>query len=76
MKVKTSVTLSEDVLAQLDRVVERGGNRSAILEQALRDYLSHRAKRARDAGDLEILNRLADDLNDEASDVLAYQVDA
>ena len=33
------------------------------------------AKRRRNAQDLEILNRNADALNEEARDVLSYQVD-
>ena len=75
MKVKTSVTLSEDLLGQVDRLRRGGGSRSAILEQALREYLANRTRRKREADDLEILNRRADLLNEEALDVLGYQVD-
>ena len=75
MKVKTSVTLSEDLLAQLDRLLVRGGSRSAVLEEALREYLANRKRRKRDARDLEILNSEADRLNEEALDVLDYQVE-
>ena len=75
MKIKTSVTLSEDVLKELDRLLGRGGNRSAVLEQALREYLANRARRRREAADLEILNARADELNEEARDVLGYQVE-
>jgi len=75
MKVKTSVTLSEDLLAQLDRLLIHGGSRSAVLEEALREYLANRKRRKRDARDLEILNSEADRLNEEALDVLDYQVE-
>jgi len=74
MKVKTSVTLSQDVLEDLDRLVGRRGSRSAILELALREYLANRARRRREDADLEILNARADELNKEARDVLRYQV--
>ena len=74
MKVKTSVTLSEDLLAQVDRLLGGRGSRSARLEQALREFLANRKRRRQDARDLEILNTHADELNREAFDVLEYQV--
>lgn len=75
MKVKTSVTLSQDLLAQVDRLIEGKGSRSAVLEQALREFLAGRARRRRDAEDLRILNSRAAGLNREALDVLEFQVD-
>jgi hypothetical protein len=59
----------------MDKLMGRSGNRSAFVEQALRDYLSAKAQQIRDAKDLEILNRRAHDLNKEAKDVLSYQVE-
>jgi metal-responsive CopG/Arc/MetJ family transcriptional regulator len=70
MKVKTSVTLSSTLLEEIDRV---NPNRSAFLEQAARLYLAQTAKRDRDAKDAAILNRDAERLNREATDVLEYQ---
>jgi metal-responsive CopG/Arc/MetJ family transcriptional regulator len=75
MKVKTSITLSEDLVAQLDKVAGEIGSRSAVLEQALREFLMNRKRRKRDARDLRILNTLSDELNREAQDVLEYQVE-
>ena len=75
MKIKTSVTLSEELLGQVDRLLGDEGSRSAILDEALREYLANRTRRKREADDLEILNRRADLLNEEALDVLGYQVD-
>jgi len=75
MKVKTSVTLSEEILEQLDRALGPGDNRSAVTERALREYLTSRARLKREADDLEILNRESEALNEEALDVLSYQVD-
>jgi metal-responsive CopG/Arc/MetJ family transcriptional regulator len=75
MKVKTSVTLSEDLVAQLDKLVGETGSRSAVLEQALREFLANRKRRKRDARDLRILNTRSDELNREAQDVLEYQVE-
>jgi metal-responsive CopG/Arc/MetJ family transcriptional regulator len=75
MKVKTSITLSEDILEAIDRVLDKSQNRSSFIEQALRYYLEETAKRERDNKDLEILNKNSKQLNLEAEDVLSYQVD-
>ena len=73
MKQKTSVTLSEDLLDRLDRLLGPGGNRSAVLEKALEAYLTDRERREREARDREILERDEARLNREARDVLGYQ---
>ena len=75
MKVKTSITLSEDLVRQIDELSGQYGNRSSLIERAIRNFLAAQAKRRRDAQDTEILNRCADALNREAGDVLSYQVD-
>ena len=75
MKIKTSITLSEDLVREMDDLSGQYGNRSALIEQAVRDFLATEARRRRDARDLEILNRRAEALNEEAGDVLSYQVD-
>jgi metal-responsive CopG/Arc/MetJ family transcriptional regulator len=75
MKIKTSVTLSEELIQQIDALSSQYGTRSALIEQAVRDFLAARAQRTRDAQDLEILNRRAEALNVEAEDVLSYQVE-
>jgi metal-responsive CopG/Arc/MetJ family transcriptional regulator len=72
MKTKTSITLSADILELMDRQAGTK-SRSEFIETALWAYVSELARRERDAGDLMILNRDADLLNEEAIDVLAYQ---
>jgi metal-responsive CopG/Arc/MetJ family transcriptional regulator len=73
MKIETTVVLSEDVLAALDGRTRSVQDRSAIVEAALRAYLAQ-PRRGEDAGDLEIINSHAAELNEEAADVLEYQV--
>jgi len=73
MKEKTSVTLSPEVLAGIDRLAGTKRSRSAIIERVLRKYLREQAKAAAEARDLAILNDAADRLNQEAADVLDYQ---
>ncbi len=75
MKVKTSVTLSEDVLEQLDAVAETKESRSQVIERLLRQSFTERARRERDLRDLELIDANADELNKEAKDVLSFQVE-
>ena len=74
MKVKTSVTLSEELL---DAIAAESGslNRSAIIETATWEYLKARRRRTRDSRELELINTSAAALNEEAADTLAYQDD-
>jgi Arc/MetJ-type ribon-helix-helix transcriptional regulator len=75
MKVKTSITLSEDLIQSIDSFSGGQRNRSDLIEKALRDYLDRQARMKRDLEDLAILNKKADKLNREAEDVLSYQAD-
>ena len=75
MKVKTSITLSEDVLKAVNKLSEGYKNRSEFIEVALRTFIAQTLRDKRNARDLEIINRRARHLNEEALDVLAYQVD-
>jgi len=74
MKIKTSVTLSKDVLQAADKLSRRYKNRSEFIEVALRAYIAQAIRNEQNAQDLEIINQRADQLNEEALDVLAYQV--
>lgn len=74
MKVKTSITLSQKLLDTIDRLPEEYRNRSAFLETAAWAFITDLERAEQAARDLEILNRRADYLNEEALDALAYQV--
>ena len=73
MKVKTSITLSEDLLEEVDRAAG-SGSRSTFIEDVLRGFLRRRALNQEQDRDRQILDRVASALNEEASDVLDYQV--
>jgi len=75
MKVKTSITLSEDVLHQVDKYADGRQSRSEFIETAVRSFISHLRKKRREARDLAIINRRATSLNREAEDVLGFQVE-
>ena len=74
MKVKTSITLSRDLLEAVDARAGRGRSRSEFIEAVLRAFLAQAGRDERNAKDLDILNRCAERLNREAADVLTYQV--
>jgi metal-responsive CopG/Arc/MetJ family transcriptional regulator len=73
MKIKTSITLSKELLEAVDEQSGPHGNRSEFIENALRTYLGQMLLLRQNARDLDIINREADHLNDEANDVLTYQ---
>jgi metal-responsive CopG/Arc/MetJ family transcriptional regulator len=75
MKVKTSITLSEDLLKAIDEYTGEYKNRSEFIEKAIQSFIRQLIRRQQDARDLEIINQRADYLNREAADVLTYQVD-
>lgn len=74
MKVKTSITLSEDLLEAIEERLAEYKNRSDFIEAAVREFLAKKVRDERDARDLEILNRNADELNREAGEVAEFQV--
>ncbi len=69
MKVKASITVSDDLLRAVDELAQ-SSSRSEVIERALREFF---AARARDARDLEIMNARADAYNVETRDLMTYQ---
>ena len=74
MKVKTSITLSKEILEAIDLHIGEYRSRSEFLETAVRQFIAQLARKKAERRDLEIINRHADSLNAEAEDVLTYQV--
>lgn len=75
MKVKTSITLSPEVLEAVDRVAGVTSSRSEIIEQAIREFLVTRARARRDARDTELINEFADQFEAEMADIIATQIE-
>jgi metal-responsive CopG/Arc/MetJ family transcriptional regulator len=73
MKTKTSVTLSSDLLTEIDRKAGGAGFRSAFIEGILFAYFRAKSREAIELRDRRLLDAAADRLNREASDVLDYQ---
>ncbi len=74
MKVETSINLSEDVIKAIDEHVADAQGRSEFIEAVLWAFLRQDIRQEQEQRDLEILNRHAEELNEEAADVLEYQV--
>jgi metal-responsive CopG/Arc/MetJ family transcriptional regulator len=75
MRVKTSITIDESVLRAIDKATSGTRSRSRVIEDAAREFLARRARTAREARDLDILNAAADELNREMQEVLGFQAD-
>ena len=74
MKIKTSVTTSQELLSVMDEFLDADKNRSLFLEKAAWAYIAKLRRAQRNAQDTEIINQRADELNAEALDALAYQI--
>ena len=75
MKIKTSITISEEILGSVDKYTGEKGNRSEFIEKAIRSYINQLIREEKNTKDLEILNNNAERLNQEAEEVLMYQVE-
>jgi metal-responsive CopG/Arc/MetJ family transcriptional regulator len=73
MKVKTSLTLSDDLLKELGRMAGPNLSRSSFIERILRDFVEQRARQKRLAEEVAAINEHADKLNSEMSDALSFQ---
>jgi metal-responsive CopG/Arc/MetJ family transcriptional regulator len=76
MKMKTSLTLSEDLVASIDKLAGPKVSRSAYIETILRDFIDRRAQARKDAREVAAINRHAARLNAEMSDALSFQVNS
>ena len=74
MKVKTSITLSDELIKVIDHYGQDYKNRSEFIEAAIWAFIKQIVRNQQNARDIEIINRNADRLNAEALDVLTYQV--
>ena len=72
MKLKTSITLEEGVVAAVERAARDGESRSQVIERLLRQSLAEQERAEIDRRDRAILDARADELNEEAADVLGY----
>ncbi len=75
MKVKTSITLTRELLEEIDtRIESQRRSRSEFIEEAVRMYLAHADRIALQTHEASLLHKHAVTLNAEMADVLEYQV--
>jgi len=75
MKIKTSITLSKELLQEIDvRVESQQRSRSEFIEEAVRAFLAGADRAALQAREAALLHKHAAALNAEMADVLEYQV--
>ena len=73
MKEKTSITLSSDILTEVDRSAGSKASRSAFIENVLRDYFKAKVREAINARDLDLINAHSDYLARESREFDEYQ---
>ena len=73
MKIKTSVTLSNELVEAINEYGQPYKSRSDFIEAAIWAFIKQIVRDQQNVRDIEIINRHADRLNAEALDVLAYQ---
>lgn len=72
MKVKTSVSLSQELIEALKQRTSEG-DRSDYIEKALWRFMELQRREERDKRDIELIELHRDELNAEAIDALRYQ---
>jgi metal-responsive CopG/Arc/MetJ family transcriptional regulator len=73
MKEKTSITLSSDILSEVDRSAGSKASRSAFIESVLRMYFKAKVREAINARDLERINAHSAYLARESQELDKYQ---
>ncbi len=73
MKLKTSITLSSDLLEEIDRRAGSKSSRSSFIEEIIREHFKEKVREAINRRDAELINANIEHLNREALDVLRYQ---
>jgi metal-responsive CopG/Arc/MetJ family transcriptional regulator len=77
MKIETTISLEAELLQSLKRIIGVTGQSSLseLIEDVLRRFLAGERRKTYDSRELELINRNADRLNQEAKEVLTYQME-
>ncbi|MDZ7289690.1 MAG: ribbon-helix-helix domain-containing protein [candidate division KSB1 bacterium] len=77
MKIETTISLEPELLQALEHILSADGysSLSELIEEVLRRFLANERRKTYDIHELEAINRNADRLNQEAEDVLTYQME-
>ena len=61
-------------MADLDRLVGDGTNRSQLIEKAVREFIRNAKRQQRDADDRSTLDAHAEEFSREMEETLSYQI--
>jgi metal-responsive CopG/Arc/MetJ family transcriptional regulator len=75
MKVKTSVTLPQELLLSVDRFMGKKHKRSEVIEKALRQYIATEERKTLNHRDMELINANAEKLNQQVAETLEFQAE-
>ncbi len=75
MKVRTSITLPEELLVKVDELAGSKNRRSKIVESALVAYVEKKTPRKRNQRDIDIINKNADLINKQVEETLEFQAE-
>ena len=74
MKVEAHIKIKKELLDAVDKFSNGEDGRSNFIEEAVAVYVNIKARHNKSRSDLEIINEHAEELNEEAMDVLEYQI--
>ena len=75
MRVRTSVTLPQELLVMVDTLAGKKQRRSAIVELALRSYLARAEGQGLNQRDIGIINENAALINEQVAETLEFQAE-
>jgi len=76
MKTKTTISLEPELLEKVKRILSANNHDtlSELIEELLRIYLANEEQKLHHRDEREVINQHATRLNEEAEDVLTYQI--
>lgn len=75
MRVRTSVTLPEELLVEVDALAGKKNGRSAVFESALVAYVAKEKPKKLNRRDIRIINENADLINRQVNETLEFQAE-
>jgi len=75
MRVKTSVTLPEELLAEVDALAVKRNGRSAVVESALVAYVAKEKPKRLNRRDIRLINENAETINRQVEETLEFQAE-
>lgn len=75
MRVRTSISLPEELLVKVDKLAGAKKRRSQVVESALVAYVAKQAPQKLNKRDIDIINQNADLINEQVEETLEFQAE-